>query len=415
MTPTRRRVLSGVVAMSLVTIVVVRLAGADRVHQDSPTVPATALLGHHRAAGNPSWSAWPQALHDAQHTGASPVTGPATARVRWTRQLEGDVTPGPVIAADGTIYAASNAGVLHALDPATGEDRWKLDGGSGYGVDTSTSPAVLPNGSILWPGPDSSLWALNGAGQVLWKLPLRGLVSSPAVTARGAVVVGDSSGSLVALRPTQEGPGVQWRVDLEEQSYGSPVWSADGKTAFQSVLSGVVAVRNGAVRWRSTAPTAIVEVSPAVAPDGTVVIGTNDPYQYGLDPSSGSVRWRFERGSWTYSSPGVTADGITYFGDHANRITGLDVSTGQLVFRFQGSRRNTRVGGIGIWTSVLVDAEHTAYVGTRQGLIYSVDRSGELRWQLDVGATVDSYPALAADGTLIIGVTDGRLLAIGDG
>ena len=62
-----------------------------------------------------------------------------------------------------------------------------------YGIDTSTSPAVLPDGLVLWPGPDSSLWAVTPDGEVAWTLPLSGLVGSPAVTAGGAVLVGDST------------------------------------------------------------------------------------------------------------------------------------------------------------------------------------------------------------------------------
>jgi outer membrane protein assembly factor BamB len=54
------------------------------------------------------------------------------------------------------------------------------------------------------------------------------------------------------------------------------------------------------------------------------------------------------------------------------------------------------------------------FAGTRQGLVYAVRRDGRLLWQLELGATVDSYPALTGDGVLVVGVTDGRVLAIGD-
>lgn len=378
------------------------------------TVQRVALVGHRGVAGSPAWTPWPQALHDAQHSGATTSTGPRSGRLRWSRRLEGNVTPGPVVGSDGTIYAASNAGVLHALDPDTGNDRWTVDGRSSYGGDLSTSPAVLPSGIILWPGPDATLFAVSPQGRVLWRLGLDQQVTSPAVSARGDVVVGDLGGRLLALRPTSRGPDVRWRVDLGTSTYGSPVWAADGRTAYQTLTSGVVAVRAGDELWRSSAPSDIIEVSPAVAPDGTVVVGTNDPYQYGLDPADGSVRWRHRRSYWTYSSPGVTRDGVAYFGDHHNRITGLDARTGRLRFSFLGSQRDVNPGGIGIWTSVLVDAEHTVYAGTRQGLVYGVDRTGRLLWQLETGATVDSYPALTADGALVIGVSDGRLLAIAD-
>src|SRR5271157_6182202 len=71
---------------------------------------------------------WPMALFDARHTGTSTATGPVTGHVAWTRDLGSNVTPGPVVGADGTIYVATNAGVLHALDPSTGADQWTFAG-----------------------------------------------------------------------------------------------------------------------------------------------------------------------------------------------------------------------------------------------------------------------------------------------
>ena len=43
--------------------------------------------------------------------------GTTAGAVRWRRHLEGAVTPGPVVGPNGTIYAASNGGVLHAINP----------------------------------------------------------------------------------------------------------------------------------------------------------------------------------------------------------------------------------------------------------------------------------------------------------
>lgn len=400
-------VVAGAVAVAAVSLLGGRTAGSD-----GAAGPPLALSGHRGSPATRSWTPWPQALHDAQHSGAGTATGPATGHVRWRRRLEGNVTPGPVVAADGTIYAASNAGVLHALDPATGRDLWTVDGHGSYGIDQSTSPAVLPDGLILWPGPDDTLVAVTPAGRVSWRLRLAGQVTSPAVTPSGDVVVGDSSGGLLGLRPTPTGPGVTWRLALDEQTYGSPVLSADGRTTYQLVQSGVVAVRHGRLRWRWRVPSQIVEVSPAVAPDGTVVIGTNDPFEYGLDPHDGHPLWRFRRDFWSYSSPGVTRDGIAYFGDHDNRIRGVDAATGHLLFSFLGTTEHLIGGGAGIWTSILVDAHHTVYAGTRQGLVYAVDRDGNLLWTLRTGSTVDSYPALAGDGALLIGTTGGELLDI---
>src|ERR1700752_2172812 len=73
--------------------------------------------------GTPAWAPWPSELHDARHSGSATTAGPTTGKIRWRRDLAGGVTDGAVVGGDGTIYVASDAGILHAIDPSTGKDR----------------------------------------------------------------------------------------------------------------------------------------------------------------------------------------------------------------------------------------------------------------------------------------------------
>jgi putative pyrroloquinoline-quinone-binding quinoprotein len=83
-------------------------------------------------AGATATPPWPEALHDPAHSAGASVIGPSTGRLEWSRQLVGSITPGPSIGANGDIYVATNAGVLHALDPATGADLWTFNGGGPF-------------------------------------------------------------------------------------------------------------------------------------------------------------------------------------------------------------------------------------------------------------------------------------------
>ncbi len=367
------------------------------------------------AAGTASWAPWPQAEHDARRSAASTATGPQTASLRWTRRLEGNATPGPVIGRDGTIYAASNAGVLHALDPATGADRWTFDGGGGYGSDLSTSAAVLADGTVLWPGPHNTIFALGRTGKLLWREVLIGQPTSPAVTAEGRVTVGDTSGGVTALAVSGRRHTVLWRAQLHGTSYGSVALSpTDAHRAYTTVDDQLVALDDARVAWRFKVGGQI-EVSPAVAPDGTIVVGTNDRWEYAVSPA-GSRIWRHDRASWSYSSPGVTNDGIAYFGDHTGHLNAVNARTGALVAKYAGGARHAQGEpgiGVGVWTAPLVDARHDVYWGTESGHVHGVDAAGNSLFDLALGSTVDSYPALGSDGLLVLGVADGRLLGIG--
>ncbi len=365
------------------------------------------LSGRSGTPGTALSDPWPQASHDARRSGASHAVGPQSGNLRWTRMLEGNVTPGPVIGRGGVVYAASNAGVLHAIDATSGKDLWTYDAGHGYGFDLSTSPALLEDGTVLWPGPDG-LTALDRQGRKLWNLRVKGQASSPAVDGL-RVVVGTSNGDVHGV-DVRTGTAL-WTAHLDGGSYGSVALSpTDPHRAYQTVDDQLVALDDDRVAWRRGLDQ-LVEVSPAVAPDGTVVVGGNAPYERAFSPE-GEELWKYDRQAETYSSPVVTDDGIAYFGDHDGVVTGIDVASGAVLARYIGpTKRPADNRSIGVWTSPVIDARHNVYWGTRSGHVRGVAADGRELFDLDVDATVDSYPALA-EGLLVVGLTDGRLLGI---
>ena len=390
--------------LSLAVAVLLGLSASGR----GTPLPARALAGKVAATvSTASYAPWAQAGHDARRSGASSSTGPRTAALRWTRQLEGNVTPGLVIGPGGTIYAASNQGTLHALDPRTGKDLWTFRPAGGYGIDLSTSPAVLADGTVIWPGP-GALYALDRTGKLLWRESLAG-PTSPALDGT-RVVVGDQNGTVVSIDvPTHT---VQWRVDLGSSSYGSVALSpTDPHRSYQTAGHELFALDDGHIAWRHDLGD-LVEVSPAVAPDGTVVVGSNNHNERGFPPA-GKQLWRYDREAETYSSPVVTDDGLAYFGDHDGVVNALEAATGKVRARYLGPRRRPADNrSIGVWTSPVIDATHAVYWGTRSGHLHAVDAAGTQLFDLETVATIESYPALG-DGLLVVGVTDGRLLAVG--
>jgi outer membrane protein assembly factor BamB len=64
-----------------------------------------------------------------------------------------------------------------------------------------------------------------------------------------------------------------------------------------------------------------------------------------------------------------------------------------------------------LWTAAVVDDRGNAYFASRTGHIFGFDTGGHRLFDFNAGGTFDSYPALAADGTLLIGADDGGLYA----
>ena len=358
-----------------------------------------------------SYAQWAGALRDPRHTSTATGKGPTSGEIRWKRKLEGPVVPGPAIAKDGTIYEASNGGVLHAFDP-DGAELWSFDGGSPYGSDLSTTPAITGDGTILWPGP-GALFALNPNGELLWTQRFNSQPLSPLLgdDSGSLVYVMDSGGELNALQVAPRGPSLLWSTEIGSVSYSSPALGDDG-TVYVGADQSLFAVgADGHVAW-SFETDDLVEVSPAVTPDGTVVIGSNDAMVYGVHPD-GSQKWAHDLGEITYSSPAAAPGGVVYIGDHSGAVSALDASDGETINRYAGQGRSEDQLSVGVWTAPLIDRDGNIYFGTRLGHVYGFDASGEQLFDVQTGGTVDSYPALSADGTLLIGSEDGYLYAIG--
>jgi outer membrane protein assembly factor BamB len=159
----------------------------------------------------------------------------------------------------------------------------------------------------------------------------------------------------------------------------------------------------GQVLWRVRTG-GLIEVSPAVASDRTVVFGSNDSLEYRVTPR-GRARWRHSINEYTYSSPGALPGDRVVFGDHLGSVNVLDARNGRVIHRYQGRGQ--------VWTSAVVDRSGDVYFATRRGDIYGFAAAGSRRFRYRLPPTFDSYPALAGGGTLLVGADDGALLAFG--
>jgi len=360
------------------------------------------------------YAPWPEAERDATHTSQAALRGPQTGHIRWKVDLGSPISPGPSVGADGTIYESSDAGVLYALDPATGHEVWRFDGaGTIGGNDTSTTAAVLPDGTIVWPGPRDTVFGLSAQGRLLWTVDVGAVPLSPVIASPTTVYVMTTSGVLTAIEVDGAKSGVRWTLKLGAQSYADPVVRGDGviETTVDDSLIAVHDDGGGAHElWTFTAP-AQVEVSAAVAADGTAVIGADDGFEYAVS-ASGKQLWKHRDISQSFSSPAVTSNGTAYFGDNGGAMTSASAATGA-VARTVNAYPGVSTAGDNIWTAPLIDGIGDVYYGTNGGTIYGYSPGGSQLFAIQTGKTVDSYPALSAGGDLLIGSDNGFFYSIG--
>ncbi len=360
------------------------------------------------------YAPWPEAENDATHSSQAGVRGPQTGHIRWKANLGSPVTPGPAVAANGTIYESTDAGILYAIDPANGHELWKFDGGGSIGGDDlSTTAAVLPDGTIVWPGPRHTVFGLDAHGSQLWAVNVGAAPLSPLIASPTAVYVMTTAGVLAALKIDGAKTAERWTLKLGSRSLGSPVLGRDGEIE-TTVDDCLVAVRdNGRTArelWQFTVPQQ-VEVSAAITSAGTAVLGTNDGFEYGVSPAGKQV-WKHAINNLSFSSPAVTTTGKAYYGDNSGVLTVAVAATGSVIRSFEAQPGITSPV-VNIWTAPLVDSTGDVYYGTKGGIIYGYSPGGTQLFAIHTGRTVDSYPALSATGDLLIGSDNGYLYSIG--
>jgi outer membrane protein assembly factor BamB len=265
----------------------------------------------------------------------------------------------PAIGSDGTIYVTSSAGVS-AVTPA-GVVKWTYPMAIGNLVETS-SPAVLPNGTVVVAG--AELVALHPDGTKAWSLPSAwdSFTPSLAVTPiSGMLVVSERSNhdlaGTISLVSTdgKRGPS----VSLDRGSDYTPLVSAGGLIVGASSKGVIAFDETGAVKHK------VVDTGP----------NPRQPFM-------------------TESAPFVWFGGA----GAGDTLLGFDLEQGRIERTGLGSGDATVAAGDGSLVSVR---------SSFQDVVVGMDRQGAARWtvELDQKAEWIWQPALDRDGSVI--VTDG--------
>lgn len=376
---------------------------------------------------------WPMYGFDPANTGYTPARGPSEPAERWTREI-GMVRGAPVVGHDA-VYVGSASGVLHAMDPETGADRWTAD------IDTPLYSTPAVDGNSVYVTARSVLVALDAAGEMRWSktLPMpdeddtacsKALVAPPA--ASSPTVVNDK-----VYVPTSFG---MFAYDVED---GEELWTYDysGGLTYPAILDGVVHTgavaldaETGEPRWEASADFPALYFWGASATAGMVYCATSHHGKLlGVDAASGEIQWTSE--TLAFNHPPVLARGTVLVGVEPSIDVDLDYAdeTGSKIVTFDAQTGDPgwafdRLGTDEVGTAVSVGDE-TVFARRHDGL-YALDlETGGLRWELDAPLATpvarDSYhqtnggftQPTVVEGALFVGATvpgGGGVYAIGE-
>lgn len=281
-------------------------------------------------------------------------------------------------------------------------------------------------------------------GDLLWKFerPGLGLTYSPAIASDSSILVG---------------PGIV-------NSDGTLRWFNDRMSGFPSVAAapdGAVYVEpdqllsltlSGNTNWVFP-NSALMGPAPALAADGTIIIGNFFGQLIALTPG-GMPRWEFSSAAKQFTYPTITPDGSILalggyevirtdtlsFSNHLFSVSSdgnqqWELDLGSSPYGYASAPTIDRDGNIfiGIDNKLLalersgrkrwefqtpfragpptLGTDGTVYFGSDFNL-YALTPNGSLKWFFPTGDAVESAPTVAADGTIYFGSWDRKLYAL---
>jgi len=198
--------------------------------------------------------------------------------LKWTITMEA-YSSSPALATDGTIYVGAYDNKLHALNPADGSSKWSYPLGGGI----ISSPTVAPDGTIYIGSSDYNLYALKPDGTKKWAFPTGAYIyATAALGADGTIYFGNINGQFYALNPDGSQKWVV-TIRLDGNFPDSPIIGADGTIYIGSSDGHLYALNpaDGSTKWQFTAANAM-NASPAIGADGTIYVGSMDGKFYAI-------------------------------------------------------------------------------------------------------------------------------------
>ena len=211
--------------------------------------------------------AWPQ-------SGTAPL---------WRAATGGRIRSRPAVGPDGTAYALSEDSFLYAWVPG-GSLLWKHD----LGWIPWDCLAVSGDGTVYAGLKNADFIAVNPRGGRLWTVRLDGLpAGDPAIAQDGTVLVGTTAGTLFAFSHLGRR---EWSATLPGAVTGPPVIDGAGTVYLVAADRRLYALAPwGEFKW--SLPLAAAPGPPVIAPDGTVVLGTEAGDVVAVS-AAGNILWK---------------------------------------------------------------------------------------------------------------------------
>ncbi len=259
---------------------------------------------------------------------------------------------------DGLVVVGDYAGTLHALDAASGVQKWPFTPQIKSGNPARfVGSALIHQDMILAPtaGHDN-LYAVSLTGKELWRFP---------------------TGQAIWARPVSDGEQV-YIASMDHYLYA--VRLSDHQQVWKKDLGAAL-------------------VAAPVLTDDTLYLGTLGNEMVAVS-TAGEILWRYATDGSIWSSPVLVEDTL-YFGDAAGSIYAVDVTNGAGLWKIDLSSGAITGSGAVVGGSLVFSSE--------DGNLVAVGLDGRRLWTQMIQGKLYTGPEVA-DDKIIVAITQGDQL-----
>lgn len=391
---------------------------------------------------------WPKFHHNNRNTGKTSNFGTQVGKLKWRVATAAPVTSSPAIDKNGIVYVGSADNNVYAINGETGVIEWKYQTGGSINF---SSPAIDINGIVYIGSYDGYLYAFDtntinpddgSTWLPKWKFQTRGAIkSSPAIAPDGTVIFGCADGNLYAVFPDGN---LKWKTLVGVIERSSPAIDSDlGQVYIGTTVPDVfysLDLQTGALIWAYDLICGGAYASPAIESDSSILFTNFTTYYsdeacldgfkyqiYNFSSIGGLIggltqtapNWKLDLANDIYTTPAILEDNTFFVGAGAslNRI----LPDGNVYW-------SQVIDGQRIESSPAIDVAKFVYVGTNGGTFYclNADRpepGTTIVWQYPPAgeprlvSSILSSPAIGNDErhSVYVGASDNNVYAFYDG
>jgi outer membrane protein assembly factor BamB len=404
---------------------------------------------------------WSTFQGTATRTGCTSARTISTPRIVWQVDvgvqgwLNNPLVVGDLVFVGSAGHAQNqrdNADGVYAFRLATGERAWF------FGAELDVNGVGFSQNAVIATGDEGKVWALAASnGTLIWSHDLEVATFGNPLTVGDIVVVGDDAGRVTAFN-VRTGE-VVWQHRLSGPIRGGA--ASDGRIiVVNSETREVLAVTpQGAELWRVTVRASDPQsdqgrlwAAPTIVGDRVILglLRTStfvEPALLALDAEDGSIAWEARDAAgisaeWANvrSSP-AAVDGMLLYGQpYSRHLVAVDTQLGETLWAAElaAPGREDGLYCFQHWPSPAIVGDQVV-VPRQDGGLYAVSlTTHRVVWSIYLGTAesggqfpeefgdgfcdplpeghgaIQASPAVAPDGTVVIGTLDGRLVAVGD-